>query len=228
MLQNLYLSICKIIYGEFSEKYFFLVEDYKKRYPALNVTLKKCFKTDEILKFDGIIILKNSVPVYKTLQPIQMEEIKFGSDIKDIVGYKGKTTCANYVKLGEDTVQIIGYHERILNASARLNFFAIDGKYFFGEYHFSKYDKTRNIQIAKTIQKKYGIEKSNDEPNFYIEDEQGSILYFCDDGFSLSIKYFTPAYCNSYHQLQTLFNGKVAGDQTQTDELLKIKLESKL
>jgi len=146
---------------------------------------------------DRVLIKEQGIPVYKTLKSIQLENLEFGTHIKDIIQHKGKIHCANYIMLGEGTIKIIGYYKKILNASARLSFCMLNGIYFLGEYHFSKYDKTRNIQIAKFIQKEYGIEKSNYERNFYIEDEQGSILYFYDNGFSLSIKYFNPAYFNS-------------------------------
>jgi len=221
MFQYLYLSIAKALYGEFSEKYFFLVDEYKKKYPQLYVSINKCFKTNEKLKFEGVIIKKLCIPVYKTSESIQIEHLEFGTHIKDIIRLKGRINCANYLKIGEGTIKIIGYHEKMLNSSVRLSFFVLNGIFFLGEYHFYKYDKTRNISIANTFRKKYGINETDDELNFYIEDEQGSNLYFRDDGFSLSIKYFNTAYCSSFDQLQNLILGKVAGNQTESRKTLK-------
>jgi len=82
--------------------------------------------------------------------------------------------------------------------------------------------------MAKTILKRYSIASLGDETEFYVEDEQGSILYFCDNGFSLSIKYFNPAYCQSLEQLRSIFHRKSEGKQKPTKDIQGNAVESKL
>ena len=226
MFHLIYLSICKKIHGEFSKEYFFLTQKYKGKYPNLNVRLRKCFGTEAILKFENLIIRNTSFPVYNTLHSILFEKFAFGSDIKNIVRDKGKSSCVNYLRVGEDTIKIIGYNERILNVSAILLFFFCNGKYFMGEYFFSNYRQSVSIQLAKTILKRYSIEVEGDLIQFYIEDEQGSILYFYDHGFNLSVKYFNASFCHSYEKLQSIFQQQMVGNQKQSLDLHGSTLEN--
>lgn len=203
------------------------MEESRKKSPQLNVSQKKCFKTDTLLKFNGVIVRKKAIPVYNTIQSIQLENVKFGTHIDQIILTKGTINCVHYFQVGEGSIKVIGYNENMLNTSVKLSFFMFKSVYFFGEYHFSGYNEVRNIQIAKTILKKYNITENKGELNFYIEDESGSILYFCDDGFSLSIKYFNPALCNSYPHLHMFFHGKFESNQKLSDESLDNALKRK-
>lgn len=90
-----------------------------------------------------------------------------------------------------------------------------------GEYFFSEKHKGVPDQLAKTIFKRYNIEAVGDEMEFYIEDEKGSVLCFCDNGFSLSIKYFNPAFCHSFDRLQSLYQRKFADIQDQSPDIKK-------
>ena len=226
MFHLIHLSICKIIHGELSKEYFFLTQKYKGKYPNLNVRLRKCFGTEAILKFENLIIRNTSFPVYNSMHSILFEKFTFGSGIKDIVRDKGKSSCVNYLQVGGDIIKIIGYTERILNTSTILLFFFCNGKYFMGEYFFSNYHQSVSNQLAKTILKKYSIEVDGDQTKFYVEDEQGSILCFYDNGFSLSVKYFNASFCNSYESLQSIFQQQMVGNQKQSLNLNASTLKS--
>ena len=207
----------------------FYAKNYKKiKNKVLKVTLKKCFGTEAILKFENVLIRNNSLPVYKTSLTILLDKIRFGCDIKAIVRHKGGINCTNYIQVGEETVKIIGYRERILNTSAITLFYFCGGEYFMGEYFFPERHETVTHQLAKTIFKRYSIAALGDETEFYIEDEQGSILYFCDNGFSLSVKYFNPAYCQSLEQLRSIFQQKFEGNQKPAIDTQGHTFESKL
>ena len=215
MFHFFHLSFCKAIHGKLSKEYFFLVQKYREKYPNLKIRLKKCISSEGVLKFENLIVRNNRMPVYKTVQTIQFEKTDFGSDIKEIVRNKGEINCTNYFQVEKNVFKIIGYKEQILNAPAILLFFLCDGKYFMGEYIFSENVKSISGQLVKTIFKRYGIEAQNDEPQFYVEDEQGSVLCVFDNGFSLSIKYFNSVFCHSLENLQTLYKRKFSDNQQQ-------------
>jgi hypothetical protein len=102
-------------------------------------------------------------------------------------------------------VKIQGYKDKILNESTRILFFFCNEKYFMGEYSIEQFVEVKN-QLAKSIIKKYGIEASDDQiDQFYIEDQQGSVICFYDDGFTLFVKYFNPSCCHFYEKLRISF-----------------------
>ncbi|MEI7724798.1 MAG: hypothetical protein WCK09_06810 [Bacteroidota bacterium] len=213
MFHQIHLSICKTLHGAFSQEYFFLFQRYKKTHPALKAGLKKCFSADPILRFENIIIRNNAFPVFKTSKPILFEKTEFGSDLKELVHVKGEADCVNFLKAGEAVIKIVGYRERIMNVSVLLLFYSSGERYFLGEYIFSPKEKSTWSQFANSIFKKYAVPDSEEHRQFYIEDEKGSILCFYDDGFSISIKFFNPAYCQPLDQLHSIFQQNIANNQ---------------
>jgi hypothetical protein len=205
MFYRIHLSLCKLIHGELSEDYFFLVQAYRKKYPNLNVMLKKCFITEPVLRFENIIERNKSFPVFKTPIPIQFDKIEFGASQQRITLEKGRVSCLNFLQLGDDVIKAVGYREKILDASALLLFFLAKEQFFFGEYFFHGNYQTVTNQLATAIFKKYHIDNREVMRHFYLEDAIGSVLCFHDDGFSLSIKYFNAAYCPLHMQLKAVF-----------------------
>jgi hypothetical protein len=167
--------------------------------------LKRCFITDPVLRFDNIILRNSSFPVFKTSRPIHFEKNAFGADIREIVRSKGKAICVNYMEAGNDLIKVVGYRTRILDLTTLLLFYSSHGKFFFGEYSFSNKHKEAWGQIAVALFDKYSISDQGERKQFYIEDDNGSILCFHDDGFVLSIKYFNSAACVPYEQLRYMF-----------------------
>lgn len=215
MYYYIYLSICKILFGEFSSKYYFLADSISKKNPHLGLSLKKCLSNEVIHQFENLIIQNKTFPTYTTTKPIQMDEIGFGLDKKNIIRIKGKFSCVNYFQVEENKLEIIGYRDKILNTSVKVLFYLCKGKYFMSEYIIGNYKNNIAVQLAKTILKRYGIEIATDQPEFYIEDEFGSVLCFYNNGFNLFVKYFNPTTCHFYEKLQIIFQRKFINNQPQ-------------
>ena len=209
----IHLSVCKAIHGEFSKEYFLLVQKYREKYPNLTTTVKKCFGTETILRFENLIVRNEKFPVFKTKGTILFEKTAFGSGIQQPADGKVEITCVNYLKIGNNIIKITGYRNRIMNYPALLLFFSEDGIHFMGEYTFTDNHQAVSGHIARTILKRYDCEMASDERQFYIEDELGSVICFCDNGFSLSVKYFNPAYLRVIESIKIMFHRKFADKQ---------------
>lgn len=211
---DIQLFLCGLMHGFYSRKYFALVHKYSVTRPNLISKHKPCFSSEPILWFSNVIIRNQNFSVLKTNKTIQFEKIVFSSDPQTIIRDKGSAGCISFYQNLNDSIQIIGYREHILNASARILFYFSQGKFFMGEYLFSEKLSTMWEQLAKTISKRYGHITENLTEKFYIDDPDGSFICFHNDGFSLSVKYFNTPACSILPHLTDVFQRNFSETRT--------------
>jgi len=205
MFPLFHLYLYRLLFGELSERYYSLVQRYRKQYPKLNVMVKKCLTSEPVLQFDNLILRNPRFPVFKTDQTILFEQLPFSSTLKDIEKRNGYFTCVNYFEVGESQFRTIGYRDHMLNISVMLLYFLCEDHFFMGEYMFSSHYQTISPKLAAALFEKYGVANPGSVNQFYIEDANGSLLCFYEDGFCLRVKYFNEKACTAFNSLRDLF-----------------------
>lgn len=205
-LSTAHLTLYKSLFGEMSKEYFFLAQRYKTKNPRTGVKLKQCFSTDPMLKFQNLIMWNSSFSIYTVNKPIRFEEFSFGCDIREIKGNKGAPSCVNYFRVGERVVQINGYRKLIQNMPTKQLFFTLNGKFFLGEHLFLQKNDLGWEQIARNLFRYYNVKESCQPLQFYFVDEEGAILCFVDDGFSISLKYYNSECCMIHPELYNIWS----------------------
>ncbi|MBI9037406.1 MAG: hypothetical protein JEY97_04665 [Bacteroidales bacterium] len=180
------LFYIKLFYGEYSYKYVSLYKNYTKKSPHVY-----CFK-DEII-FHIIPLLTNGKQKkIKTQKDIQFGDTKFFIKYSELIKAKGIPFCYNVFLLNSKELKVAGYKVSMFNSEIKALYFFYDNIFFMGEYVIKKEDKNINIaKFSETLIKKYCKEYLVDDENFEIDNNDGRIINFSDDGFFVSIKYFS-------------------------------------
>ncbi len=230
LLIQIRLLFCRLLFGRSSLKFEELLKKsilIKNKKPKLTF----CFNNEVILHFEHMILKKKAFPVFGTRESIGLDAIEFGEELGKITKRKGEPQCINTQELGKNIIHIIGYRETIMDKSVKTLFFTCKNKYFFGEYLFQSGLKEIQEPLANIILQKYKIPFQEPPASFYIEDVNGSLLCFYDDGFSLFIKYYNPGFSPIHDELSILFKVQsTAPPETDPDTLsnrLKILYQKK-
>ena len=191
----------KLIYGEYSYKYISLYKNYTKKSPHVY-----CFK-DEIIFHIIPLISNENVKKLKTQKDIQFGDTKFFSNYSQIINTKGKPFCYNTFLLNSTEVKVAGYKVSMFNSEIKALYFFYDKIFFMGEYVIKKEGKNIDItKFSETLIKKYCKEEIIIDENFVIENNNGNIIHFSDDGFFISIKYFSNQNKNITNNISDYFN----------------------
>ena len=192
----------RLIYGEYSYKYISLYKNYTKKSPHVY-----CFK-DEVIFHIIPFISNEDVKKLETQKDIQFGDTKFFSNYSQIIKAKGKPFCFNTFMLNLAEVKVAGYKISMFNTEIKALYFFHNKIFFMGEYIIKKEDK--NIDVAKfsnTLIKKYcKVADFMIDENFIIENNNGTKIHFSDDGFFVSIKYFSNQNKNIFNNISEYFN----------------------
>jgi len=180
------LFYMKLFYGEYSYKYVSLYKNYTKKSPHIY-----CFKDEIIFHIIPFITNRNQKKII-TKKDIQFGDTKFFIKYSELINAKTKPFCYNVFLMNSTELKVAGYKVSMFNSEIKALYFFYDNIFFMGEYVIKKEDK--NIDIAKfsqTLMKKYCDDNLVIDEDFVIENKNGNIISFSDDGFFVSIKYFS-------------------------------------
>jgi hypothetical protein len=176
----------RLFYGEYSYKYISLYKNYTKKSPHVY-----CFK-DEIIFHIIPFISNENIKTLNTQKDIHFGDTKFFSNYSQIIKTKGTPFCFNTFMLNSTEVKVAGYKISMFGTEIKALYFFHDKIFFMGEYIIKKEDKNIDVaKFSKTLIKKYCEADFVIDENFVIENSNGNIIHFSDDGFFVSIKYFS-------------------------------------
>ncbi|MEI6750312.1 MAG: hypothetical protein ACOYMF_11805 [Bacteroidales bacterium] len=148
-----------------------------------------CIQDDLIVHCFNFIDINPETKVYAT-----KSEISFGSYpfFTKLAVVKGKTipNCFNIYKLSDKcTIKILGLKTEMFNNKIVEVYYFMNDIFFMGEYLFPDISKANCEQLIGVLEKKYNISGRISDEEFYVQDDQDSLLFFGNNGFSISIQY---------------------------------------
>jgi len=86
-----------------------------------------------------------------------------------------------------------------------------------GEYSYNDVSKANHEKLIRTLAAKYNIDIPAGNESFYIQDENDSLIYFENNGFSISIQYINirESYINNIWD--TYFKNAIKRDSLSAD-----------
>jgi len=186
----LHLIFLRLFYGTLSSRYFFAIKRFRKIYPTFSGDFTNCINNEVILHLDKLCFRKKGLPVYITPDPVQFDGCFYGISVKHLHKIKGKPETASYEWVGEKLVKVFGYRDKILERGVKINFFFTDDQFFLGEFQFQSYNKTILDNVRGMLQAKYHFKAGIFESDFYITDREGSLIFFNDSGYRLTVQYY--------------------------------------
>ena len=138
-------------------------------------------------------------PVFKTYRPILFSEQKLLQTCRKALSKYSHFYSYLISELKDKEIRIYGYRKTIYDFQAKRLYYCMKDILFMGEYIFISYSPERVCDIVSALFMDYDIQEAPVEGNFYIEDEEGTRIFFFDSGFEVNIRYFS--YTN------TLING---------------------
>jgi len=182
---KLKMLFTKLIHGEYSFQYVDLFRKKGFRSPFL-----RCI-SDEFYSHILILLKKDpKVKVFDTSGTIQFGNTSFSLTSGELFKLKGIPFCFNALVFDDYSITIIGYNEMIQNAKLKSIYIFANDVFILGEYLFTETLKTHLNNISDTLIKKYISDSTENIDKFFIKDRNQNHIFFSDNGFEISIKYF--------------------------------------
>jgi hypothetical protein len=130
------------------------------------------------------------IKVFKTNENIQFGNISFNLSFNELLKSREEPSYFNASNFDKFVVKIIGYQDDIVNSKMKTIYYFVDDVFILGENSFNDTSISESINISKILIKKYISESIGKSEEFFIEDKNNNMIYYCDNGFERSIKYF--------------------------------------
>ncbi|MBM3404899.1 MAG: hypothetical protein FJY10_08425 [Bacteroidetes bacterium] len=178
------VAIYHLLYGTFSYKYLSLYKQYTGKSP-----FPYCFKDDFLNHIFYMLKVQGESPVYKTDAKIKFGDEEFLVDRKHIMQKRGEPDFFQSHEFNDHIFKVAGYWETIFNSEVKMLFFFIDDIFFMGEYLFREKSLAHLDEIVPILESKYMREKIGSRENFYLMDEDQSMIFLGNNGFNVFIQY---------------------------------------
>lgn len=177
--------LTKLRYGSHSLEYVNLFKKNDLRSP-----FAPCVKDEFVFHIMMYLKKNENVKVYKTKEPIQFGNFSFNTSYKDFYKQKGVPSCFNALIFNKHEINILGYSDFLLNKKIKSIYYFADNHFILGEYVFAESSLNASFDITKMLVEKYTDEKAEKIDEFFISGEDRNCIYFINNGFEISIKYF--------------------------------------
>jgi len=207
----------KLTKGQYSSEYVNLFKSNDLRSP-----FAPCIK-DEFI-FHILMFLKRDpkIKVYKTTENIQFGNTSFHLKYADIFKEKGIPYCFNALTINNYEVKIMGYQDTLQSSKIKSVYFFVNDVFILGEYTFGESSVSESVNISQILINKYISESTKDIDEFFIEDKNNNSIYFKDNGFERSIKYYNSINPDSKAIFNEISKLMLPSDSDSKDVLLKI------
>lgn len=208
----------KLIHGEYSFQYVDLFRRNGFRSPFL-----RCIK-DEFL-FHIIMFLKKDpkLKVFDALETIQFGNTSLSLTSNELIKTKGLPFCFNALIYNDFNITIIGYHETIQSTKLKSVYIFANDVLILGEYSFTGIDKIGSQNILKILIKKYISDSIDKIDRFFIKDKNNNHIYFADNGFEISIRYFLLENPNA-QEIYSAFTQSISKSNEINNDVINTKL----
>jgi len=214
---RIYLFFIKAVKGKFSYEYVQFYKDHNIRSPFV-----PCLKDEILMKLIMFLDLNNRSQIFKTHLTIQFGNTKFLEPYHNIYKSKGKPICFNSLKENKIDFKVVGYRENFLEEGIKALYYFVNDKLIMGEYVFLDVSRSNSDNIIELLCKKYEIGLKVETETFYVDDDDNSQIYFENNGFDISIKYFYKKDRESIELLKNVQNNlKINKNKIQKSEYQK-------
>jgi hypothetical protein len=183
--KRIHLILIWLFYGDYSRKYVATYREYFYKNP-----LPQCIKDDFINHIIAFFKFSNEASKHRTINKIEYLGFRFGSSLKDLLKRGRKPDYLNVIDDFGHEIKIIGFSEDLFESDVRELYYFIDGTFFMGEFYFPEIRKIKPSIICQSLADKYELSDLKDGNDFFINDDQGTILQYKNTGFSIMIRYF--------------------------------------
>jgi hypothetical protein len=200
----------KLSKGEYSSGYVNIFKDNDLRSPHV-----PCIKDEFIFHILMFLKKTKNVKILNTSENIQFGNTPFSLKFDEIFKLRGVPMCFNALNINDYNIKIIGYQDIINESKIKSIYFFVNNIFILGEYSFADNSITESIDISKIIINKYINESIENIDEFYIEDLNNNCIYFKDNGFERSVKYFNNVSNDSrkiYNELKDLMLPTIANN----------------
>ncbi|MBN3033958.1 MAG: hypothetical protein JW861_00080 [Bacteroidales bacterium] len=181
----LILKIYRILFGPFSAQY---VLKFRK---TLNSNpYPYCIRENVLTGCHAFYVPNISAKRFHTQDEIVFEKISPGTHFNQVQKYRGKPRCFNIQKAGHAIISVAGFDKEICGRNGKALLFFLKDKFIMGEYIIEPSDDHITRKISEAIRREHKTTMTGDCDHFYITDDNGNSIYFHENGFSLSIKYY--------------------------------------
>jgi len=177
--------LTKLRYGSYSLEY---VNLFKKN--DLRAPFARCVNDDFIFHILMYLNKNSEVKKYTTKEPIQFGNISFKTMYKDVFKTMGLPSCFNALVFNNYEINILGYSDYLQNIKMKSIYYFADSNFIMGEYIFPEPFLNASIDITKMLLDKYTTEINESLDEYFISSEDGNFIYFNNNGFETTIKYF--------------------------------------
>jgi hypothetical protein len=183
----IWLKSIQIRYGKYSHQY---VKRFKK------LTNKNpfpyCFK-DDIMPYLRLSFRPNNESlVYRTSNPVLFENTPFSSLRDDVFTQNAKPYCFNIFRISNQELSAYGFINDHISPGAKTVFFFLNDGFCMGEYIIENINEQNVLDISKKLLSDFRITGNLSALCYFIEDDLGRRIYFYENGFTLTIRYFEP------------------------------------
>jgi hypothetical protein len=133
---------------------------------------------------------KPDIKVFQTNENIQFGNISFNLSFNELLKSREEPSYFNASNFDKFVVKIVGYQDDIVNSKMKTIYYFVDDVFILGENSFNDTSISESINISKILIKKYISESIGKSEEFFIEDKNKNMIYYYDNGFERSIKYF--------------------------------------
>ena len=182
----------KMKHGKYSWDYVQIFKKANHRSP-----FNPCFKDDLILHYYRLIKRFEGTPVFSTKEQIKYSSIPFFLSFQELVKQKkeldkeGVIDSFSVIKEGGIEMKVIGYTVELYGLTVKELFYFVDNTFFMGEFIVKEISKNNPHKLLESIRKKYLNGLKEYPEKFYIDSATGETILIENDGFSLSLKYFS-------------------------------------
>jgi hypothetical protein len=178
------LSIFRLLYGKYSFAY---VNYHKKKY--MKNPYPPCINDELVNHCFNFVNINKAKKLYNTQTEISFGVYPFYSKFST-VKRNVIPNCYNIYKISnKGRVKIAGFKKEIPGNENKEIYFFLNDSFFMGEYTFSDVSKPSQVKLIMILASKYKIPALPDIESFYIKDKHDSLIYFENNGFSITIQY---------------------------------------
>jgi hypothetical protein len=177
--------LTKLKKGQYSLEYVNLFKDNDLRSP-----FTPCINDEFIFHVLMYLKRKPDIKVFQTNENIQFGNISFNLSFNELLKSREEPSYFNASNFDKFVVKIVGYQDDIVNSKMKTIYYFVDDVFILGENSFNDTSISESINISKILIKKYISESIGKSEEFFIEDKNKNMIYYYDNGFERSIKYF--------------------------------------
>ena len=178
------LLAVRVVFGRFSWRYFVLYKAKFMRYPNL-----PCIQDDLIIHCFNFIDINPEKKFYYTNKEIAFGSLSFYSKFSAVKG-RMPSDCFNVFKLSKRyIIKIVGFKTEYFGNKIMEAYYFINNIFFLGEYSFADVSAENCEKLKTMLSGKYEIAEPVSADKFYIRDNNDSLIYFENNGFTITIQY---------------------------------------